>query len=193
MAFGSIDVDSEGWKARALHIVHSSPDPARSLQLMRDKAASLFGCGGLRCVNKVALQKQQLIPAPAPPPLMVPGVCADGRHELIGEVCSCGLGPGTLELGGVVKDAATQVDHFEVSVVHAQPYGSLCLELRCSGRRDGCDSFETRRADPLYRDCRRPICCDGGFFPGVVHDVPDVVISEVQSEIFEEGIWVNST
>jgi hypothetical protein len=43
---------------RALQIVRNSPDPVLSLQLMRDKAASLFGFGDLRPVIKVTSMEE---------------------------------------------------------------------------------------------------------------------------------------
>lgn len=100
MALGSFGLDLEelvGWRERAVQIVRKSPDTARSLQLMRDRAATIFDFGNLRmrtkvktmevepfhpgqrdcagCQTQAAIQQQQSIP--------VPDVFVVGRDDMM--------------------------------------------------------------------------------------------------------------
>lgn len=98
-------VELEGWRARALLIARSSPDPARSLRVMRDKAAALFGLGDLRPANK----RQRETPAPESSTSEATNTQAVGQVGRTEEERPCSLEPAVLEAGSGAAAAAVQV------------------------------------------------------------------------------------
>ena len=99
MVVGCVGVDLvelDGWRARALLIARSSPDPARSLQVMRDKAAALFGLGDLR---------QREIPVSEST-----NTRADGQEGRIVDEQPCCFEPAILEAAGGAATNAVQTD-----------------------------------------------------------------------------------
>lgn len=80
MELGRLGMDLavlEGWKARGLQIVRSSRHPARSMRLMRDKAAVIFDCAELKAVSKV----KSLVEGCVPPRQLNKGNALTTRRE----------------------------------------------------------------------------------------------------------------
>jgi hypothetical protein len=98
-------VELEGWRARALLIARSSPDPARSLRVMRDKAAALFGLGDLR----PAIKRQRGTPAPESSTSEATNAQAVGQVGRTEEERPCSFGPAVLEADSDAAAAAVQV------------------------------------------------------------------------------------
>lgn len=67
LGFFGVDLaELEVWKTRARQILRCSRDPPRSLQRLRDKAASLFDFDGLRVPSKVNPMKEGCAPPRQP-------------------------------------------------------------------------------------------------------------------------------
>lgn len=183
MVFGFVAMDLavlKTWKARALQIVRSSRDQMRSLQLMRDKAASIFDCDVLRAPSKL---RRNSVPAPSTP--VVPGSVAVGRGERVEVVRPRCLVPDVLKIRGVVAAAATQADHLDVPGVRARP-GRLRLSSCCSDRCVGLEGLEPRRGALFYGRRRLPVSHGGVPFLGSVYEVLIAAVLPGEHEVFED-------